>query len=38
MLFRKITAIYCKNHAEHINTLCEQKAEYVKASGMYANH
>jgi hypothetical protein len=22
MLFKEITAVYCENHTEHINTLC----------------
>jgi hypothetical protein len=25
MLFRKIIAVYCENHTEHINTLCGEK-------------
>jgi hypothetical protein len=37
MLFRKIIAVYCENHTEHINTLCGQNAELlcVKEDGMY---
>jgi hypothetical protein len=27
MLFRETVAVYCENHAEHINTLCGQNAE-----------
>jgi translation initiation factor IF-1 len=32
MLFRETVAVYCENHAEHINTLCGQNAEtlYIK--------
>jgi hypothetical protein len=26
MLFREIIAVYCDNHVEHINTLCEHVA------------
>jgi hypothetical protein len=39
MLFREIIAVYCENHTEHINTPCEQNAEfyYVKAAGTYDN-
>jgi hypothetical protein len=37
MLFREIIAVYCENHTEHTNTLCEQNAEflYVIAGGTY---
>jgi hypothetical protein len=28
MLFRETIAVYCENHKEHINTLCEQNAEF----------
>jgi hypothetical protein len=28
MLFREITAVYCANFTEHINTLCGQNAEF----------
>jgi hypothetical protein len=38
MLFRETVAVYCENHTEHTNTLCRQKAEYVKADGTYINH
>jgi hypothetical protein len=40
MLFRGIIAVYCENHTEHVNTLCEQNAEFycVKAGGTYSNH
>jgi hypothetical protein len=40
MLFRETVAVYCENHTEHINTLCEQNAEfyYVNAGGTYSNH
>jgi hypothetical protein len=39
MLFRKIIAVYCENHTEHINTLCGQNAEIfnVKACGKYSS-
>jgi hypothetical protein len=36
MLFGETVAVYCENHTEHINTLCEQNAEYVRASGIYS--
>jgi hypothetical protein len=29
MLFREIIVVYCENHAEHINTLCEQNLEVM---------
>jgi hypothetical protein len=29
MLYRKIMAVYCKNRTEHMNTLCEQNAEFL---------
>jgi hypothetical protein len=40
MLFGKTAAVYCENHTEHTNTLCEQYAEFfnVKGSGTYSNH
>jgi hypothetical protein len=40
MLFRETVAVNCKNHTEHINTLCEQNAEllYIKACDMCSNH
>jgi hypothetical protein len=28
MLFRETVAVYCENHTEHTNTLCEQNAEF----------
>jgi hypothetical protein len=28
MLFRETAAVYYKNHAEHVNTLCGQNAEF----------
>jgi hypothetical protein len=31
MLFGEIIAVYCENHMEHINTLCEQNAEFLHA-------
>jgi hypothetical protein len=39
MLLREIVAVYCENHAEHINRICVQEAEYnVRAGGTYSNH
>jgi hypothetical protein len=40
MLFGETAAVYCENHTEHTDTLCEQNVEfwYVKACGMYTNH
>jgi hypothetical protein len=40
MLFRETVAVYCENHTEHTNTLCEQNVEfcYVKDGGTYNNH
>jgi hypothetical protein len=40
MLFRGIIAVYCENHNEHINALCQQIGEflYIKASGTYSYH
>jgi hypothetical protein len=37
MLFGKTVAVYCENHTEHTDTLCEDNAEflYIKASGIY---
>jgi len=37
MLFKKIIAVYFKNHAIHINKLCGQSAEFLdsKAGGVY---
>jgi hypothetical protein len=29
MLLGEIIAVYCENHAEHINTLCGQIAEFL---------
>jgi hypothetical protein len=29
MLFTETVAVYCENHAEHTNTLCEQKTQSV---------
>jgi hypothetical protein len=31
MVFREISAVYCENHTEHINTLCGQNAVYVNS-------
>jgi hypothetical protein len=35
VLFRETVAVYCENHMEHINTLCEQNGDLfnVKAGG-----
>jgi hypothetical protein len=37
MLFKKIVAVYFKNHAIHINKLCGQSADFLdsKAGGVY---
>jgi hypothetical protein len=37
MLFKKIIAVCCKNHTKHINTLCEQSADFLdsKAGSAY---
>ena len=32
ILFRKIFSVYCDNHTEHINTLCEQSAEVLNVT------
>jgi hypothetical protein len=39
MLFGETVAVYCANHTEHINTLCEyiSKTLNVKAGGLYHN-
>jgi hypothetical protein len=29
MLFRETVAVYCENHTEHTNTLCERNAVLV---------
>jgi hypothetical protein len=28
MLFRETVAVYCENHMEHADTLCEQNADF----------
>jgi hypothetical protein len=28
MLFGETVAVYCENHTEHTNTLCEQNVEF----------
>jgi hypothetical protein len=28
MLFRETVAVYCENHTEQTNTLCEQNSEF----------
>jgi hypothetical protein len=28
MLFRETVTVYCENHTEHTDTLCEQNAEF----------
>jgi hypothetical protein len=40
ILFKKIIAVFCENHMKHINTLCDQNAEFmnIKASVTYSNH
>jgi hypothetical protein len=34
MLFRKTVAVYCKNHTEHINTLCGRKEEFFSVKSL----
>jgi hypothetical protein len=38
MLFGETVAVYCENHMEHTDTLCEQNAEfwYVKPGNHWA--
>jgi hypothetical protein len=40
MLFKETVAVYCENHTEHKNILCEQNAEfwYINGRGTYGNH
>jgi uncharacterized metal-binding protein len=42
MLFRKIIAVYCEDHRNSKNVLCENYAEFYyvtrKACGTYRNH
>jgi hypothetical protein len=40
MLFGETVAVYCENHTEHTDTLCEQNAEFscAKAGGTYSDH
>jgi hypothetical protein len=39
MLFGETVAVYCENHMEHTDIMCEQNAEfYVQAGGIYSNH
>jgi hypothetical protein len=40
MLFRETVAVYCENHMEHADKLCENKTGflYVKACGIYSDH
>jgi hypothetical protein len=40
MLFEETIAVYCENHTEHKNTLCEHNAErfHVKADSKYSHH
>jgi hypothetical protein len=37
MLLRETVAVYCENHMEHTDTLCEQNAEFLhaEAGGTY---
>jgi hypothetical protein len=37
MLFRETVAVYCENHTEHTNTVCEQNAEFyhIDANGTH---
>jgi hypothetical protein len=39
-LLREIIAVYCGSYAEHVNTLCGWKAEFVDvtAGGTYCYH
>jgi len=40
MLYREIIAVCSQIHTKHINTLCGQKVELLKAKpgGIYSNH
>jgi hypothetical protein len=40
MLFRETVAVYCENHTEHTDTLCEQISGFfnIKARVTYNNH
>jgi hypothetical protein len=40
MLYREIIAVCSDIHIKHINTLCEQNAEFVsiKPGGTYSDH
>jgi len=40
MLYREITAVCSEIHTKHINTLCGQNVEFLKAKpgGMYSKH
>jgi len=40
MMYREIIAVWSEIHTKHINTLCEQNAEFVnvKHDGTYNNH
>jgi hypothetical protein len=40
MLFGETVAVYWKNHKEHTDTLCGQRAEFwcVQAGGTYSNN
>jgi hypothetical protein len=41
MMFGETVAVYCENHTEHTDTLCEQNVESFsefKAGGTYINH
>jgi hypothetical protein len=42
MPFGETVAVYCENHKEHTDILCEQNAGFwytrIKAGGTYINH
>jgi hypothetical protein len=40
MRYRETTAVYCKNHTQHINTTCEQNSGsiHVKSFGICINN
>jgi hypothetical protein len=37
MLFRETVAVYCENHMEHTDTLCEQNAEFFNVTACKAS-
>jgi hypothetical protein len=40
MLYSEIIAVCYQIHTKHVNTLCDQKVEFVnvKRGGIYSNH